>query len=278
MRFLCGCGNCSLAIFLEKGCSHPWERSQYPLLNIKKLSKGKRLELLSRLEEELDTVKSKFGSIARRLMNRLANTCNNVKELVVFLLAQQKFSNLKHEDHKELLSKIQNSASVGDVMGLLMENTISWFNHRLLGIIANEFEVCVHEYEEYVDKVFTPYLQRCLFEVPCSISEGFNGSGKFILKVTTPHLEHKDKTKAEILLSLRRHVSKICGIAIDAFDICSYDKGCLRVTVAAPLALLEEIFPLSDDALNLLSSFSYEGAHIKSISFGEHYHPILTKV
>lgn len=276
MRFLCGCGNCTLVSFLKNGCPHPWEKSHYPLLNIKKLNKKQKLELLSRLDQEAENVSSKFGLLMVKIYKCLKDT--DVKELVLFLLPQQKFSCLKDEDRKELLDNLRKATTTGDVLTLLTGNFISWFNYPLMGSIAENFDTCKADYDEYVDKVFNPYMKRCLFEVPCNTGQEFKGSGEFILKVNTPHLEHKDKTKAEILLPLRRHVSEVCGIAIDAFDICSYEKGCLQVTVAAPLALLEEIFPLSDDVLNLLSSFSYEGAHIKAISFGEHYHPVPIKV
>ena len=276
MRFLCGCGKCTLAIFLKSGCPHPWEKSRYPLLNIKKLNKKQKLELLSRLDKEADNVSEEFGSLMVNVYDHFKDT--DVNRLVIFLLPQHKLSGMKDEDRKELLANLRQATTTGEALTLLTENFISWFNHPLLGSIAKKFDACKADYDKYVDKVFNPYLQRCLFEIPSNMGREFKGSGKFILKVNTPHLEHKDKTKAEILLPLRRHVSEVCGIAIDAFDICSYEKGCLQVTVAAPLALLEEIFPLSDDALNDLSSFSYEGAHIKAISFGKHYHPIPVKV
>lgn len=276
MRFLCGCGNCTLVSFLKNGCPHPWEKSRYPLLNIKKMNKKQKLELLSRLDKEAEIVSEEFGSLMVNVYDHLKDT--DVKKIVLFLLPQQKFSGMKDEDRKELLANLRKATTTGDALTLLTENFISWFNHPLLGSIAKKFVACKADYDEYVDKFLNPYMKRCLFEIPSNIGQEFKGSGKFILKVTTLHLEHKDKTKAEILLPLRRHVSEVCGIAIDAFDICSYEKGCLQVTVAAPLALLEEIFPLSDDALNLLSSFSYEGARIKAISFGEHYHPVPIKV
>ena len=273
----CGCGKCTLADFLKSGCPHPWKPSRYPLLNITKLNKEQKLELLSRLDQEAENVSSKFGSLMSNIYKCLKET--DVKELVLFLLSQQKFSGMKDEDRKELLANLRNAKDTGDVLMFLVEGlSISWFNHPLLGSIAKKFDVCKADYDEYVDKVFDPYIQRCLFEIPSNMSQEFKGSGKFTLKVNELHLKHTDNNKAEILLPLRCHVSEACGIAIDAFDIHSYEKGFLQVTVAAPLALLEEIFPLSDDALNGLSSFSYEGAHIESISFGEQYHPVPIKV
>ena len=277
MRFLCGCGKCSLSSFLKSGCPNPWEKSRFPLLNIKKLNKRQRLELLARLEKDAEQVSLDFCSLMVDVYRCLKDT--DVNELVLYLLPQQKFLYMDDNDRKELFSNLKEAKNAGKVLSLLAESYMSWFNHPLVGTIAKKFNACKTDYDKYVDEVFNPYIKRCLFEVPSSIDERFVGSGEFILKVTTSHhLEHKDKTKAEILLPLRRHVSEACGISIDSFDICSYEKGCLRVVVAVPLALLEEIFPLPTGVCNMLSSFAYEGARIKSISFKEHHHVIPEKV
>ncbi|XP_019848953.1 PREDICTED: uncharacterized protein LOC109580354 isoform X2 [Amphimedon queenslandica] len=276
MRFLCGCGECSLSSFLKNGCPNPWENSRFPLLNVKKLSKRLRLELLARLDKDAEQISLDFSSLMVDVYRCLKDI--DVKELVLYLMPQQKFLYMDENDRKELFSKLKTAKDAGEVLTLLAESYMSWFNHPLLGTIAKKFNACKADYDKYVNEVFNPYIKRCLFEVPSSIDERPVGSGKFVLKVTTSHhLEHKDKTKAEILLPLRRHVSEACGISIDSFDICSYNKGCLRVEVAVPLALLEEIFPLPTEVCSMLSSFAYEGARIKSVLFREHHHAISEK-
>ena len=277
MRFLCGCGKCSLSSFLKSGCPNPWEKSRFPLLNVKKLNKRQKMELLARLDKEAEQISIDFCSLMVDVYRCLKDT--DVNELVLYLLPQQKFSYMDDNDRKELFSNFKKAKNVAEVLALLEESCMSWFNHLLVGTIAKKFNACEADYDKYVNNSFNRYIKRCLFEVPSSIGERFVGSGEFILKVTTSdHLKHKDKTKAEILLSLRRHVSEACGISIDSFDICSYEKGCLRVVVAVSLALLEEIFPLPTRALSMLSSFAYESARIKSVSFREHHHVVPEKV
>lgn len=278
MRFLCGCGQCSLESFILNGCPHPWEKSRFPLLNIKHMSVAARLELLGRLTDESEEVTSKFGSLVRKVLVSLKNGTVDVKELVVFLLPQQKFLYLEEAKRIELENKLDQASTVGDVLSLLTKNFISWFNHPLLGSIAKEFTVCENEYQNYVNEVFIPFIRRSLFEVPSnSFSPNeLQGSGKFLLKIHIP--KPKASFEAGFLLPLRRHVSKVLCIAIDGFDICSYEKGCVQLTVAVPLTLLQEIFPVPDCVIHLLSTFCYEGVQIRSIAFDQHYHPVPIKV
>ena len=267
MKFLCGCGKCSLSSFLEKGCPNPWKHAHFPLLNIKKMKRRENLELLSRLQKDANKITEKFGSLTRKVYCSMKKL--DVNELVLFLLPQQKFSYMSEEKRVKLQSDLTKAPNVGKVMTLLTENYISWFNHPLLGSITKEFKVCETEYQEYVDKELTPFLQRSLFEIPSNsfneISGDPQGSGQFILKIDIPN--PKDSLEANILLPLRDHVSSTLGIAIDAFEFCSYGKGCIQFVFAAPLGLLLKIFPLSDRVLQLLSSFSYKNLSMKSIQF-----------
>ena len=270
MKFLCGCGQCSLSSFLEKGCPNPWKHAHFPLLNIKKMKRREKLELLSRLKKDADEITEKFGSFTRKVYRSLKKLKDfDVHELVLFLLPQQKFSYMSEEKRIKLQSDLSEAPDVGKVMTLLTKGYISWFNHPLLGSITKEFKVCETEYQEYVDNELTPFLQRSLFEIPSNsfndISGDPQGSGEFILKIDIPN--PKDSFEANILLPLRDHVSSTLGIAIDAFEFCSYGKGCIQFVIAAPLVLLLKIFPLSDRVLQLLSTFSYKNLSMKSIQF-----------
>ena len=267
MKFLCGCGRCSLSNFLEKGCPNPCEHAHFPLLNIKKMKPREQLELLSRLKKDADNITKKFGSLTRKVYQSLKDL--DVYDLILFLLPQQIFSYMSEEKRVKLQSDLSEAPNVGKVMTLLTRNYISWFNHPLLGFITEEFKVCETEYKEYVDKELTPFLRRSLFEIPSNsfneISGDPQGSGQFILKIDVPN--PKDSLEANILLPLRDHVSSTLGIGIDAFEFCSYSKGCIQFVFAAPLGLLLKIFPLSDRVLQLLSNFSYKKLSMKSIQF-----------
>lgn len=271
MRFICGCGQCSLDSFLKNGCPNPWDHANFPLLNTQKMSASKKLELISRLEEDARDISEKFASLTESVYRSL-NYLNNfdVKGLRIFLLAQQKFLYMSEEKRSELrqsdLGKGEDVETV--IIFLLTENYISWFNYPLLGSIVKKFKVCMTEYQEYIDKDLTQFLQRSLFEIPAdsfSISDEPQRSGQFILKLDV--INSKVSLTADVLIHLRRHVSIILGIAIDAFEFCSYDKGCIQFVLAAPLSLLQNIFPLPDKALKSLSMFSYKGLHIKSVEF-----------
>ena len=266
MRFICGCGQCSLDSFLKNGCANPWDHANFPLLNTQKMGAAKKLELISRLTEDARDISEKFASLTESVYCSLNDLDNfNVKSLRIFLLAQQKFLYMS----KEKCNELQQSEDVETVMTfLLTENYINWFNYPLLGSIVKKFKVCMTEYQEYIDKDLTQFLQRSLFEIPAdsfNISNDPQRSGQFILKLDV--INAKVSLTADVLIHLRRHVSIILGIAIDAFEFCSYNKGCIQFVLAAPLSLLQNIFPLPDKALKSLSMFRYKGLHIKSVEF-----------
>lgn len=277
MRFLCGCGKCSLDSFIKSGCPNPWEKSKFPLLNFKHMNRRARLELLGRLTEESDELKEKFASVVMDVCQSLENLNVNLKAIVLFVLLKQKFTDLEEEKRLELQEKLRNAQDVYDVMILLTTYFMSWFNHPLFGSIVKKFIPNDTSYQNYVENDFLTFMQRSLFEVPNSLdSEELKGTGKFVLKVDVS--QPKSSVKGEIMLPLRRHLSKNLGIAIDSFDICDYDKGCLQFTVAVPLLLLHAIFPIPPGVIDHLSDFCFNGTQIKSISFEQHFHTVPKKV
>ena len=271
MMFLCGCGRCSLNSFLENGCPNPWEHAHFPLLNIKEMRHQEKIKLLSRLTQDAWDISESFSSLTISVYSSLKELHDfDVNMLKIFLLTQQKFFYMSEEKCAKLYSHFNSNVSEVSavMMFLLNENYITWFNHYLLGSITKQFKVCETEYQEYIDKILTPFLQRSLFEIP---SDSFNasddpqGSGHFILKLDVRDLEATPK--AEVLLLLRKHVANSFGIAIDAFEFCSYHKGCIEFVLAAPLCLLQKFFPLSDRVLESLSMFNYKSLCIKTVQF-----------
>uniref|UniRef100_A0A1X7SHY1 Uncharacterized protein n=1 Tax=Amphimedon queenslandica TaxID=400682 RepID=A0A1X7SHY1_AMPQE len=112
MRFLCGCGKCSLSSFLKNGCPNPWENSRFPLLNVKKLSKKLRLELLARLDKDAEQISLDFSSLMVDVYRCLKDI--DVKELVLYLMPQQKFLYMDENDRKELFSNLKAAKDAGE--------------------------------------------------------------------------------------------------------------------------------------------------------------------
>jgi hypothetical protein len=268
LRFLCGCGHCSLNSFISQGCRYPWENTQFPLLDVKKLPYRERLELFKRLENEAQNVAVKFGSVTRQAVQLLKNVDPN--ELAAFLLPQQMFIYMDTEERHKLQSSICDAPDAGKIIVLLCQSYISWFNHHLLAIILDEFKCCKDKYDDYVENHFKPFMQKSLFEIPSSMlhANSLVGSGQFILKVDVP--TPKEHVKAKILSSLSYYVSSVFGLALDSFTFISYDKGCIRLTVSVPYLLLSEIFPLPQSVLDNLSKFTFENVRIKGVQFDQY--------
>ena len=277
MRFLCGCGKCSLHDFLRNGCPNPWGNSVFPLLHIEAISIRNKLSLFSRLQDEAESVRRQFASLSVKVCDafkeQYGNNSEVVDKLAVYILSQQPYTCIETEKQVELKSSLSKSTTIFQVMKLLTDGFITWFNHALLGFIAEEFKIAVTEYHDYVEKHLKPYLQRSLFEIPTdSFTSGSTiRSGEFLLKIDLP--SPRSVLKGSLILSLRARVASTLGIAIDAFEICSYDKGCVQFKVAAPSPLLEGMFPLPLTDLNALGSAFGDCTDLKirAISYSDNY-------
>ena len=273
MRFLCGCGQCSIEDFLSRGCPNPWANHAYPILNIKTLSTRRKLDLLARLEQDMTEVKEKFGfmvacKIQRGFMEQLGD---KVEELTIFVLAQLPFSFMKPEKQGHLKSELRSAETVGDVFEILVSSVVSWFNHLLLGSITRSFHIAEDDYTSYVNETLAPFLERSLFEVPKDSfsSENRERSGVFVLKIEVP--PPKERIKGTVLLPLRCHIARVLGIPIESFDICSYNKGCFELSVSGPSRLMKAIFPLNDAVSSALGSMTVacQGLKIVSVKYGD---------
>ena len=277
MRFLCGCGKCTIQTYASNGCSNPWEIGTYPLLNIKSQTTSQKLQLFKRLEQEMSEVQEHFQymvscQIQRAFREQFGDRQDVVRDLSVFILAQQSFLFMKDdEEARSLKSELRSAETIADIFDILVRGFVSWFNHLLLGSITRTFHIAEEDYNLYVEDKLVPFLQRCLFKIR---KDSFNPtlhvpqtSASFVLKFEAP-----SSIEGTILLPLRRHIAQILGVAIESFDICFYNEECFGLSVRAPSKLVDAIFPLSNNALSSLGSMTVacNGLKIVSVKYGYH--------
>ncbi len=263
MRFICGCGQCSVQTYISNGCSDPWESITYPLLNMRMLTTGGKLDHFKILEKDMLEVQDNFQymvscQIQRAFREQFGDSQEIVRDLSVFVLAQQSF--LFMEDNKQVLSlksELTTAETIADIFNILVHGFISWFNHLLLGSITKAFHIAEEDYNIYVEDKLVPFLQRCLFQIPKdSFAQNLQvrSATSFILKFKIP--SSMDKIKGSILLPLRRHVAQILGITIESFEVSMYGNECFELSVRAPFRLVDAIFPLSNSMLSCLGSLT----------------------
>ena len=271
MKFLCGCGSCSLESFLVNGCENPLENKQYPLLNIKKLSQRQKVDLIARLEGEAYSIREQFSKLTMNVTTSLQNDAkkiNIVEELHLFITSMQLSRFMEPTKKKEFSSNLKNCEKVADVMVLLLDDDfVSWFNHLFLGSIVEHFDVCKTDYSDYVKKTLASFLKKSLFEIPSNsfCSQGPQEPEKFVLKIDVPSSK---EVQATIVPLLKNCVAKSLGITVSSLDLCTYNKGCIEITIGAPAQLLQAIFTSQSitDVLIDLGSMVIEPGNIKILS------------
>ena len=284
VQFLCGCGKCTLKEFLDNGCSNPTESRDYPLLDIKKISLKKKVNLISRLELEAEGIREEFANLTDNVTESLkivhGETKQTVKRFAMHIASMQVTQFMGHEKKKEFLEALLRCETVTDVMLILLTYYISWFNHSLLGSIIRKFQICTQEYEKYRGQLANFWMlhirhKKSMFEIPRNSfsSVAVRPTETFIIKIGVP--SSNTDVKASIFPLLKKHVSIITGISVSSFELCAYNKGCIEITVGAPAQLLQAVFQSDVNLNNLLidlGSLVVLNLKLLSISYNERDH------
>ncbi len=278
IKFLCGCGKCSLKSFLANGCMNPLEDKVYPLLNFKKLSKRQKINFITRLELEAESIRDEFSALSLNVTRSLQNRpCREtVGELKVLIASMQLIRFMQPAKKEIVTSDLKKCESIADIMNILLDDLfVSWFNHNFLASIVNHFNICREHYTNYVEKTLQPFLQKSLFEIPRNSfsSKDPEISEKFILKIDVPSSR---EVQANIVPLLKGKVAQCLGITVSSLDLCAYDKGCIEITVGAPAQILQALFtsqPLVDILIDLGSMvIEPDNIMILSISYCSDVH------
>ena len=266
VKFLCGCGTCTLDDFLREGCSNPSAQKQFPLLNVTKETTH-TLSLVARLIKEANEVAVKFCDLLLDVLSNLESRQDiSVDHLVIYIAPQQRICFLSDPHYTEIQTQLREAASKGEVMRLL-ESHVSWFNHSLLGTVVKRFGVSVEKYENYVENHLKPFLEKSLFEIPKKSSDSFEGSGHFVLKLSIP--PQAANLAANVLIPLKQQVATAFGLSINALEFSSYDSGCFELTFSAPYKLLKEGICDSDRLALIYQNVKvmFPGVKIQAIKF-----------
>ena len=262
LKYLCGCGECSLEKIVTEGCDSPGLPQRFPLLDIQKLPKVKLRQYLFMLTKEAENINDEFASLCDKVCESMTKRGIEVGRVINFLKASKRFSNttVKTEVHQ----KLDRANSIIQVFAVLSE-ICSWFNHHPVGALIKQFgsDNDQNLYYKFTKETLMTYLKRSVTEIPKDSfgPEDIEGSGKFILKIDSPS-SHENITGAN-LNHLKGKVAEALDISIENLTIYSISKGCLEVEFLVPLLILNKLFPLSPDQLSALADITIEGSQLK---------------
>lgn len=112
LKYLCGCGKCSLEKIITEGCDCPGSLQRFPLLDIQKLPKVKLQQYLFMLAKEAETINDEFASLCDGICQSMIRRDVSVQRIINFLnfqnvltLLQGKLSFVKNWIGPRLLKK-----------------------------------------------------------------------------------------------------------------------------------------------------------------------------
>ena len=262
LKYLCGCGGCSLEKIITEGCDCPGSLQRFPLLDIQKLPKVKSQQYLYMLAKEAEIINDEFASLCDDICQSMIRRDISVQRIITFLRISKRFTIVTRKT--ELHQRLDRSKTIEEVFAVL-SNICSWFNHHPVGALIKKFGTNDDKnlYDKFTEETLMKYLKRSVTEIPKDSfgPEDIEGSGKFRLKIDS--LSTHENIIGDHIFVLKGKVAEALNIAIEDLHICSISKGCVEVEFLVPLLILNELFPLSPDQLSALAGITIEGSQLK---------------
>ena len=251
--FRCTCGECVLKKYLADRCPKAGIKP-YPYLDMGKLNKASRVDLIAKLESEVEDIGFKFADLMCSTRTSLNDRKVSPKDLAISVLslkamqsaAFQKPLVLKDED------KILSAESVSDILLTLMPY-MSFFNYEVLKHIINDLgtDEDRKNMESYLNS-FHQFCKRNVFEVPPNVYGQASSTleSMFAVKLTD---SSNDSVTVIKVSNARRRIAKILDINPSCLYLCHVDKGCVELVFLMPTFVAEQVFPLTSSQLADLS-------------------------
>ena len=268
LKYLCGCGECSLEKMITEGCSHPGSLQRFSLLDITKLPNTKLQQYLYMLTKEAESINYEFASLCDGFCESLTRREISVHRLINFLKNYKCFAITTRKT--ELHQKLDNSSTIEEIFKVLSE-ICSWFNHHPVGALVKRFGSDDDKklYDKFTNETLKTYLKRSVTEIPKDSfgPEDIEGSGKFKLKVDSS-IPHQNISGQQLLL-LKGKIADALDISIVDLTICSISRGCLEIVSLVPQKIIDNL--LSTEKLSALRDIIIEESQlkVKSIMFGD---------
>ena len=167
-----------------------------------------------------------------------------IKRLKTHLKVIKAVTAASDTDEKEpaLKDSLNAADDVDDIIGII-EHYSSFFDFKL---VEDMIQKCGTEndkenLQEY-DKLFLTYLSQRVCECPSSIRESLGDDYvDLIIKLDSSY----EKSTLSSIKDLEVRLSQTLKVHTCLLNLCSIERGCIKLTFQIPYFLLETIFPLS---------------------------------
>ena len=254
--FSCGCGKCSLAIYLEKGCPSFLEDTEFPYLFPNKLNMSELRLLKWKLIKASRKIVQKFASLERNTISMLKETEVPLDEVKNYVLTLGVMYKSVYKDKPLLLQEKEKIETVKDFGSLffILKAYYSWFSFSIIEALREDF--LFHEGTEEDEKLnkykmeLYDYCKRRIFECPKSMFLKSRSEGllPLIVKVDDDFNVYTLNHVAEF----RSSMSEILRLSKHTLQLCDVTNGCVRVVLGIPNWLAHVITIRSDQQQHLV--------------------------
>ena len=250
--FGCGCGKCTVFIFIEGGCPMPiLPANSFPYLQLSGLTHEEQRELSGRLWSESQEIMIQFQKLVLGTITSLKRRSVPLGGLVSLIKTLGIFSDPVLKEIQDF-SKLKPADTIPKVF-MFLNDYFSFFNHHIIELIINKFgtEKDKAELKKYKDS-FNQYAKRRLFEClpefgPVSDAD----HADLFVKVDS---QYEDYTIAQTEGFCHKLSEVLHFSSQGILRLCRIDKGCFQLMFQIPALALHKIFPLSREQQNTLAA------------------------
>ena len=222
--------------------------SNFPYLDIRKLSEQEELALHCKLLKDSDNIMHEFNDLTHYMIKSIDSSCVSVQELHTRLSGLGTYMPIHHKQVpllRDQLDKIERAENVEGVFSIL-HKYYSFFNYVIIEKLIGWFGTPEDKerLETYTEN-FKMFCKRRTFECPPDIFGPVDkGKTNLVVKVE----ESWGPAKAcplETVVRLRISLGDILGVKPWTLYLCRIDDGCMELLFQVPSFVEEDIFPLS---------------------------------
>ena len=216
-------------------------------------------EKILELETQTIEMSNEFQKILVELFKFIETNSSARSKLRWVLISQKRVPGILRESKNDYDSLDFNSAD--NIMEFLVDHC-SFFNYELLGNAVNVIDFKKgKEMLQLHEELFKVYVQNRVVECPtCWNNTNSDQCCCYVF------LDDSFKDYKQVYLKKLHHdISKILNRSIEDVRIHGVSTGSVIVILHLSASLVNEVFPLSQEKIELIKDIDYEGAHILKI-------------
>ena len=249
LKYVCGCApqKCKRTFRCRNLVSSAKFKAVY-INEIEELDKQQREDLNGRLGLETESLIFAFHKLLSDFCDSLDKQRIPIKRLKTYLMAIEAVESASDSDKQPALQNCKDllkaAMDVDDIIEIIHHHS-SFFDFKLLEyMIQKSGTISDKEKLQEYEKLFITYLSHRVCECPTSIRESLGDDYvDLIIKLDSRY----ERRKLSSIKDLEVRLSHTLKVNTCLLNLCSIERGCIKLVFQIPCFLLEMIFPISNE-------------------------------